>query len=59
MVRTIIKKLGGYRYSSTITDNTTHVICGDARRTLSVLYAISRGSWLLSKEWVSVPCQSK
>ncbi len=39
-----------------VDDSTTHVVCGASRRTLNVLYAITRGCWLVSQEWVSDPC---
>lgn len=39
--------------SSTVREETTHVVCGASRRTLNVLKALAYGSWLLSKEWVT------
>jgi len=49
-----IKRLGRFRVHPTVTDDrVSHVICGAARRTVNVLRAISRGLWLLSKQWVS------
>ena len=52
MVKSVIKKLGGYHINLTVDRNTTHVICGDNRRTLNVLKGISYGCWIVSVEWV-------
>ena len=35
-----------------VDDTTTHVVCGGKRRTLNILYAIARGCWVVSQEWV-------
>lgn len=32
--------------------STTHVICGEERRTLNMLRAILRGCWILNKSWL-------
>ena len=58
MVRSVVKKLGGYRIASAVSETTTHVICGNDRRTLNVLLGICRGSWLLSLEWVRLVLQT-
>ena len=50
----VVKKLGGFVITDNVNETTTHVICGESRRTLNVLYGLARGIWLLSKEWVSV-----
>ena len=39
--------------AETVNETTTHVICGDSRRTLNVLQCVARGAWLLNKSWVS------
>ena len=52
VVKSVVKKLGRYRLVTNVCDTTTHVICGNDRRTLNVLLGICRGSWLLSLEWV-------
>ena len=36
-----------------VNETTTHVICGEPRRTLNVLQCLARGAWLLNKSWVS------
>nr|CAB3263702.1 microcephalin [Phallusia mammillata] len=52
-IEKIIKKLGRFRVHQSVSDDrASHVICGAARRTVNVLRAISRGLWLLSKQWV-------
>ncbi|XP_042864103.1 uncharacterized protein LOC122248267 [Penaeus japonicus] len=48
----IIKQLGGFRVTLTIDATTTHVVCGAARRTLSLLRGIARGAWVLDASWV-------
>ncbi|XP_063602056.1 uncharacterized protein LOC134778153 [Penaeus indicus] len=48
----IIAKLGGFRVTSVIDGSTTHVVCGAARRTLSLLQGIARGVWVLDASWV-------
>eukprot|EP00124_Ichthyophonus_hoferi_P001746 Ihof_evm8s100 gene=Ihof_evmTU8s100 len=52
VVHQSIAHLGGYRLDNTVTEETTHVVCGNQRRTLNVLGAIANGCWLVSKEWV-------
>lgn len=47
-----VKRFPHCDISSTVQDETTHVVCGAPRRTLNVLKAIAHGAWLLSKEWV-------
>ncbi|XP_047482109.1 microcephalin-like [Penaeus chinensis] len=48
----IIAQLGGFRVTSVIDGSTTHVVCGAARRTLSLLQGIARGAWVLDASWV-------
>lgn len=54
MVKSVIKKLGVYKISLSVDENTTHVVCGDNRRTMNVLKGISCGCWIVSVEWVSL-----
>ena len=49
---TVVKKLGGFVIAENVNETTTHVICGEPRRTLNVLQCIARGGWLLNKAWV-------
>ena len=51
-MRSVVKRLGGFRVVDSVNIHTTHVVCGNNRRTLNVLKAIGRGCWLLSIEWV-------
>ena len=53
MVKSIVKSLGGYDVSVEVNNKTTHVVCGDDRRTMNVLRGISKGCWVVSVEWVS------
>ena len=53
MVKSIVKSLGGYDVSVEVNSKTTHVVCGDDRRTMNVLRGISTGCWVVSVEWVS------
>ena len=48
--------MGSFHLIDEVDDSTTHVICGEKRRTLNVLYAIARGCWLVSQEWVGCYC---
>ncbi|XP_039271269.2 microcephalin-like [Styela clava] len=48
-----VRTLSGFRITSIVRDQTTHVVCGAARRTMNVLRAIAKGLWLLSKNWVT------
>ena len=50
------KSLKRFNVVDTVCDTTTHIVCGDNRRTLNVLSGIARGCWLLSMEWVSIAC---
>ena len=48
----VVKKLGGFVIAENVNETTTHVICGEPRRTLNVLQCIARGGWLLNQSWV-------
>ena len=52
IVLAIVDKLGGYDVSRTVDEQTNHVICGAARRTVNVLAGTAKGCWLLSVDWV-------
>lgn len=49
----IVKKLGGFVVENEVTDNTTHLVMGENKRTINVLRALARGLWLMKYEWVS------
>lgn len=48
-----VKKLGVFRIEDKVSKDTTHVVYGEARRTLNVLHGMARGCWIVSREWVS------
>ncbi|KAK8390217.1 hypothetical protein O3P69_013061 [Scylla paramamosain] len=48
----IIRKLGGYRVGEGVDQQTSHVVCGEQRRTLNLLLGIARGCWVLDVSWV-------
>ncbi|XP_059153194.1 microcephalin-like [Physella acuta] len=52
LVYSVVKKLGAFQMTNNVDATTTHVVCGDARRTLNVIHCVARGCWLLRKEWV-------
>lgn len=52
MAKSVTKALGGCVISDNVRKSTTHVICGNARRTLNLLYGLIQGCWLVSKQWV-------
>lgn len=39
--------------AETVSDTTTHVVCGDARRTINVMRAVVRGAKIVTLEWVT------
>ncbi|OZJ02439.1 hypothetical protein BZG36_04400 [Bifiguratus adelaidae] len=47
-----IEKLGRYRIEEKVKADTTHVIVGSNRRTLTVLLGILRGAWLVKPGWL-------
>ncbi|KAH9498485.1 hypothetical protein Btru_007630 [Bulinus truncatus] len=51
IVCSVVKKFGIFRMTNYVQPCTTHVVCGDARRTLNILRAIARGCWVLRKSW--------
>ncbi|XP_061181623.1 microcephalin-like [Saccostrea echinata] len=52
IVISVVKRLKGFTITDHVNDFTTHVVCGGPRRTLNILHAITRGCWVLKKEWV-------
>ena len=52
IVISTIRQLSGYVVIDSVNSTTTHVICGEQRRTLNVLYAIAYGCWLMPLQWV-------
>ena len=54
VVISVVKKLKGFTITDHVNDSTTHVVCGGPRRTLNILHAITRGCWIVRKEWVCI-----
>ncbi|KAJ8663992.1 hypothetical protein O0I10_000268 [Lichtheimia ornata] len=47
-----IKRMGVYEVATTVDERTTHVIVGKRRRTVSVLYGLLFGAWLVKPTWI-------
>lgn len=48
----IVKKLGGFFVEDEVSNDTTHLVAGESKRTINLLRALSRGCWILKHEWV-------
>lgn len=48
----VFSKLGGFDIEKTVTLTTTHIVCGDEKRTLNLMKGIAYGCWVLNKDWV-------
>ena len=48
LAQELTKRLGVLGYSKTVTSNTTHLVCGQKKRTINTLKAMLRGCWILS-----------
>lgn len=53
VVAAVIKQLGGWILEPTVSKKTTHVVCGDSKRTINLLRGIANGCWIVHQEWVS------
>ena len=53
-----VEALNGATITETVDDTTSHVVCGDSRRTLTVMRAVIRGAKLVTFHWVSRPISS-
>ena len=58
LVKHLVKTLGAFDFHDAISERTTHVVCGDARRTMNLVKGLVRGCWILSKEWVLASLES-
>ena len=58
LVKHLVKTLGAFDFHDVISERTTHVVCGDARRTMNLVKGLVRGCWILSKEWVLASLES-
>ena len=54
LIQSIVDRLGRFEVSRTVCETTTHVVCGNARRTINILAATAMGCWILSTDWVRV-----
>ncbi|KAJ1523669.1 hypothetical protein ONE63_001509 [Megalurothrips usitatus] len=45
-------KLGKCETENTVSAATTHVVCGEVKRTINFLYGIARGCWILTQDWI-------
>ena len=52
LVADAIERLGGFVLEPQVTRTTSHVICGDEKRTVNLLRGIAYGCWILNYEWV-------
>ncbi|XP_068137451.1 microcephalin isoform X2 [Hyperolius riggenbachi] len=48
----VVKKFGGFTFSDQVCESTTHVISGNPRRTLNIIFGIARGCWIVSYDWI-------
>ncbi|CAG9840235.1 unnamed protein product [Diabrotica balteata] len=48
----IVKKLGRFDVEDEVSSKTTHLVAGEPKRTINMLRAITRGCWVLKKEWL-------
>ncbi|XP_023604288.1 microcephalin isoform X2 [Myotis lucifugus] len=51
IVTRVVAKLKGFSLAREVCESTTHVLAGQALRTLNVLLGLARGCWILSYEW--------
>ena len=56
MAEKAVERLREYELIDNVNDTTTHVICGDLRRTMNVLRGIVRGTKIVSFHWVRSFC---
>ncbi|KAF5278269.1 hypothetical protein FQR65_LT15711 [Abscondita terminalis] len=47
-----VRKLGKFFVENDVTEKTTHLVVGECKRTVNLLKAISRGCWILRKDWL-------
>ncbi|XP_037946500.1 uncharacterized protein LOC119678629 [Teleopsis dalmanni] len=51
--REAIKKLGCFQLEKRVTNETTHIITTDPKRTLNLLRGLVRGLWILKYDWIN------
>ncbi|XP_061396759.1 uncharacterized protein LOC133332375 [Musca vetustissima] len=52
VIREVVNKLSAFDIEQTVTDNTTHLVSLEPRRTMNLLRAISRGLWVVDYNWI-------
>ncbi|XP_045462072.1 microcephalin [Harmonia axyridis] len=52
MFSQIVKKLGKFEVEDEVSERTTHLVVGEAKRTVNMLRGLSRGCWILKQEWL-------
>lgn len=48
-----VEKMKGFKIVEAVNDTTTHVVCGDSRRTINVMRGVVRGIRIVTLEWVN------
>ncbi|XP_053663148.1 mediator of DNA damage checkpoint protein 1 [Anopheles marshallii] len=51
-VKEAIASLDGFIIEANVTDNTTHLVTLESRRTINLLRALIRGLWIVRYEWI-------
>ncbi|XP_052870700.1 uncharacterized protein LOC128276268 [Anopheles cruzii] len=51
-VKEALRTLGGFIEEQDVTDNTTHLVTLEPRRTINLLRALIRGLWIVRYEWI-------
>ncbi|KFB51646.1 AGAP007413-PA-like protein [Anopheles sinensis] len=51
-VKEAIEKLDGFVIEQDVTDNTTHLVSLEPRRTINLLRALVRGLWIVRYDWI-------
>ncbi|XP_055917218.1 uncharacterized protein LOC129949657 isoform X2 [Eupeodes corollae] len=51
-IKEAISKLQGFQLESNVSENTTHVVSYEPRRTFNLLRGLVRGLWILNYNWV-------
>lgn len=54
VVEEAIEQMKRFKLNEVVDDSTTHVVCGDSRRTLNVMRGVVRGVKIVTLKWVRV-----
>ena len=54
-VEEAIEQMNRFKLIDEVDDSTTHVVCGDSRRTLNVMRGVVRGAKIVTLKWVRGP----